>query len=59
MSGYKTLIFALVTAIVGVLQATDIAALLPQSPQAQGLVVTGIGIIAALLRFMTSGPVGK
>lgn len=57
-NGWKTLIFALLTAVIGVLQATDIAALIPNDPSSAGIFVTGIGVAAAVLRFMTNGPVG-
>lgn len=57
MKGYRTLSLALATAVLGVLQATDFTTIL-KDPQTAGLVMTGVGVAAAVLRFLTNGPVG-
>lgn len=58
MTGWKTLIVAALVTIVGALQGLDVAALIPESPQAAGWIVTGLGVVMGVLRFMTSTPVG-
>lgn len=58
MTGYKTLIVAAAVAVVGALQGLDIAALIPNDPQTAGWIVTGLGVVMGILRFMTSTPVG-
>lgn len=57
LTGWKTLIFSLAIAIVGVLSATDWVNLLGSTKA--GWVVTGIGVASAILRMITSTPVGQ
>ena len=57
MKGYRTLLFSLATAIVGVLSATDWVPLL--GSQKAGVIVTAIGVVSAVLRFKTNTPVGE
>ena len=56
MKGYRTLALNLAAAVGGVLMATDWTAL--ADPRTAGLVVTGLGLANAALRFLTDGPVG-
>lgn len=56
MKGYRTLLFSLAVAIVGVLQAFDWATLVP--PEQAGIAFTVVGVAGAILRFLTSTPVG-
>lgn len=58
LKGYRTLIFSVALAIVGALQGLDWASLLPDNPQAVGWVITVIGVTAAALRAVTTGPLG-
>lgn len=57
MKGYKTLIWSLLLAVVGVLQAFDWTTVVPAS--AQGWVLIAIGAVTAALRYVTTTPVGK
>ena len=57
MQGYRTLLFSLVVAIVGVLQSFDWATVI--SPEHAGITLTAIGVASAVLRFLTSTPVGE
>lgn len=57
LKGWKTLIFSASVALIGVLQAADWVSLL--GSETAGYVVTGIGIVSAILRFMTDTPVMK
>lgn len=57
MKGYRTLVFSLAIAVVGVLQTFDWATLV--SEEHAGIVLTAIGIASAALRFLTSTPVGE
>ena len=54
--GWKTLVASLAIAVVGVLQATDWTTVVP--PDKVGPVRVGIGVLMAVLRVVTSGPVG-
>jgi hypothetical protein len=56
MKGYRTLLFSLAVAIVGVLQTFDWASVVP--PEQAGIALTAVGIAGAVLRFLTSTPVG-
>ena len=58
MNGYRTIIVAIGITVIGALQGLDWVHLLPDNPQAVGAVTTGIGIAMAILRLMTSTPVG-
>ena len=57
LKGWKTLIFSMLTAMVGVLQLTNWADLLGSSKA--GVAMTVVGIIGAILRFQTDSPVFK
>lgn len=57
LTGWKTLIFSLIVAVIGVLSATDWVQLLGSTKA--GWIVTGIGIVSAILRTVTSTPVLK
>lgn len=56
MKGYRTLLFSLAVAIVGALESFDWTDLVP--PDQAGLALTAVGVAAAVLRFLTSTPVG-
>jgi hypothetical protein len=56
MKGYRTLLFSLAVAAVGVLQTFDWATVVP--PEQAGVAFTVIGVAAAVLRFLTSTSVG-
>jgi hypothetical protein len=56
MKGYRTLIFSLAVAAVGVLQTFDWATVVP--PDKAGIALTAVGVVSAVLRFLTSSPVG-
>lgn len=55
--GWKTLAASLAIAIMGVLQATDWATIVPEDRV--GPVMVGIGVLMAVLRVVTDGPVGR
>ena len=57
LQGWKTLIFSAAVALIGVLSAADWVQLL--GSQKAGYVVTAIGIVSAVLRFVTTGAVGE
>lgn len=57
MKGYRTLFFSLAIAIVGVLQSFDWATLI--APEHAGVALTAVGVASAILRFLTSTPVGE
>jgi hypothetical protein len=57
-TGYRTVLLGAVITVVGALQGLDWAALIPHNPQAAGWVVSGIGVVMTVLRFVTSTPVG-
>ena len=56
MKGYRTLFFSLAVAAIGVLQSFDWATLVP--PEQAGIALTVVGVAGAILRFLTSTPVG-
>jgi hypothetical protein len=55
--GWKTLGASLVVAVAGVLQATDWTTIVPSDKI--GPVMVGIGVLMAVLRVLTDGPVGR
>jgi hypothetical protein len=57
LKGWKTLAFNAGLAVLGVLQAADWVDLL--GSEKAGIAVTAIGIIGAVLRFMTDTPATK
>jgi hypothetical protein len=58
LTGYRTVLLGAVVTVVGALQGLDWVALLPNSPQVAGWVVSGIGVTMTVLRFITSTPIG-
>ena len=58
MKGWRTLMFSLLVATVGVAQATNWADLIPDGP-AKGWVLLGISLAIAWLRIITTTPVGR
>jgi hypothetical protein len=56
MKGCRTLLFSLAVAIVGVLQTFGWASVVP--PEQAGIALTAVGIAGAVLRFLSSTPVG-
>lgn len=57
--GWRTVIVAALIAAVGALQGLDWVHLIPNDPQAVGWVITGLGIVMAILRTLSTTPVGK
>jgi hypothetical protein len=57
MKGWKTMLVSIVIAVVGVLQSADWATIV--SPQNVGPVMLGIGVLVAVLRAITSTPLGR
>lgn len=57
MKGWKTIIFGVLVAGLGAVQAADLATVVPQ--QWVGLVMTGIGAVVMILRSVTDTPIGK
>ncbi len=58
LKGFRTVLFALLLATIGVLEATDWASLLPDGP-AKGWVLLGISLVIAWLRAVTTTPIGR
>lgn len=58
MTGYRTVIVAALVAVVGALQGLNFVELIPEDPNAAGWIVTGLGVVMGVLRFMTSTSVG-
>lgn len=58
MKGWRTIIFSLVVAFLGVAEVTDWAELVPDGP-AKGWVLLGIAVAIAWLRVITTTPLGK
>jgi hypothetical protein len=56
MKGYRTLLFSIAVAVVGVLQSFDWATIV--APEQAGIALTVVGVAGAILRFLTSTPVG-
>ena len=56
MKGYRTLALNTVAALGGVFMSTDWGSM--TDPRTAGLIVTGLGVANAVLRFFTTGPVG-
>lgn len=57
LKGWKTILFNLVVAALGVLQAVDWIDVL--GSERAGLVVTAIGLIGTVLQFLTDSPALK
>ena len=58
MKGWKTLGFALLVAIGGVLQTFNFATIIPQDQKWSGVVMLAVGAAIAALRYVTDTPVG-
>ncbi len=58
LRGWRTILFSLLVATVGVLEATDWANIIPDGPQ-KGWALLGISIAIAWLRIITTTPVGR
>lgn len=58
-TGYRTITLAVAITAIGAIQGMDFAALLPDDPQLVGWIVTGIGIAMAILRKLTTTPLGE
>ncbi len=58
LRGWRTLLFSLVVAGLGVAEATDWARLVPDGP-GKGWWLFWIGLGTAWLRVITTGPVGR
>lgn len=56
LSGYKTVILAALVTVFGALQAMDWQSLITD-PKVAGLVISGIGVVFGILRFLTTSPV--
>jgi len=56
MSGRKTLVFGVSTALLGVLQSAEITNIVAQYP---GTVTTTIGVVIVALRFITTTAIFK
>jgi len=57
LKGWKTLIVATLVALAGVAQQADWISLI--GPTNAGYVLTGVGILMAILRFLTNTPAGS
>ncbi len=58
LKGWRTLLFALLVATIGVAEATDWAQIVPDGPR-KGLWLLGISLAIAFLRVITTTPIGK
>src|SRR5271170_2736338 len=56
--GWRTLAFAVLVAVAGVVQAFDWTTIVPSGPQ-QGAILMAIGAAIAALRYFTTTPIGK
>lgn len=59
MKGYRTIILAVLVAVVGALQGLDWVKLIPDHPQTVGYIVSALGIAFGTLRYVTNTPIGK
>ena len=57
VTGWRTMMLATATAVVGVFQSFDIGQIVP--PDQVGWWLLGIGVAMAILRVVTTGPLGK
>ena len=58
LKGWRTVLFALLVATVGVLEATDWASIVPDGP-AKGWILLAIALAIAWLRIITTTPIGR
>ncbi len=60
LKGYKTIIIGALATVLGFLETFDVTNILDLVPdQYDPLVVSGLGFVMVLLRFVTKTPVGK
>jgi hypothetical protein len=59
MKGWRTLGFALLLAVGGVVQTFDWATVIPQNQTWSGIVMLAIGGAIAALRYVTTTPLGS
>lgn len=57
MTGYRTVLFGAILAVLGVLQGLDWMTLI-SNPKLAGYVASGIGVVIVVLRAITTGPIG-
>lgn len=57
LKGYKTLIFAALTALLGIATTFDWTSVVNQ--QTAGYILTAVGVVTGILRFFTTGSVGE
>lgn len=58
LKGWRTVLFALMVATIGVLEATDWASIVPDGPN-KGWWLLGIALVTAWLRVITTTPIGR
>ena len=58
MTGYRTLFFSLFLSVAGVVQAFNWATVVPQNQTWSGIAMIAIGAAVALLRSVTTTPIG-
>ena len=58
LKGWRTVLFALLVATVGVLEAADWASIVPDGP-AKGWILLAIALAIAWLRVITTTPIGR
>ena len=58
LKGWRTLMFSLLLATLGVLEATDWAQMVPDGPN-KGYWLLGIALVTAWLRAITTTPIGQ
>jgi len=59
LKGYRTIIVAVLIAVIGALQGLNWLNLLPDNAEAAGWIVSGLGFVMMALRAVTDTPVGK
>ena len=59
MKGWRTLLWSLFLAAVGVIQAFDWTSVIPADSKDSGYILMIIGAVTAALRYFTTTPVGK
>ena len=58
LKGWRTVLFALLVATIGVLEAADWASIVPDGP-AKGWILLAIALAIAWLRVITTTPIGR
>ena len=59
LKGWRTLIFAAIVAVAGVVQTFDWASVIPQDQKWSGIAMLAVGAIIAALRYITNTPIGE